>query len=271
MVTESTMKLTEFSLYKGGWINKHITKGNCLPIDVSKKILMGGGEFIRNLYNWDKKEPTCFWYVIKDEFGGIEELPSKARNQVRRSLKIYEFRRVPYDEMLRVGCELYNKSRERFGKSQKITQEQWKRRLDRDENSEFWIGYERKTGKPASFALNGIYEDYCDYATMGISPEFPNNTYPMYGLIYEMNRYYLEEREIKFVCDGARSITEHSNIQPFLEEKFKFRKAYCDLQIFYKPWFGVVVKLLFPFRKWIKNLKIAAVLRQEAWARGIDN
>ena len=105
---------------------------------------------------------------------------------------------------------------------------------------------------------------------MGISPDFPNNTYPMYGLIYEMNRYYLEEKGVSFVCDGVRSITGHSNIQNVLEDKFKFRKAYCDLQVYYKPWLGVAVKLLFPFRTLIKHPKVAAIFRQEAWARGMN-
>ena len=84
-----------------------------------------------------------------------------------------------------------------------------------------------------------------------------------------MNRYYLEELKLKYVCDGARSTTEHSNIQPFLEEKFKFRRAYCDLQMFYKPWLGLAVKILFPFRKIIKNKKIEAFLYQESMARGL--
>ena len=35
-----------------------------------------------------------------------------------------------------------------------------------------------------------------------------------------MNRYYLEELKLKYVNDGARSITEHSNIQPFLIDTF---------------------------------------------------
>ena len=135
---------------------------------------------------------------------------------------------------------------------------------------EFWIGFDKEGGNAATFGINSLYYDYCDYSSMGISPEFPNNTYPMYGLIYEMNRYYLEERKMSFVCDGTRSIIEHSNIQPFLEEKFKFRKAYCELQVFYKPWLGLAVKVLFPFRRWIKNKKVAAILRQEAWARGLE-
>ena len=41
----------------------------------------------------------------------------------------------------------------------------------------------------------------------------------MYGLLLKMNQYYLDEIGVKYVMDGARSITEHSNIQPFLESK----------------------------------------------------
>ena len=44
-----------------------------------------------------------------------------------------------------------------------------------------------------------------------------------------MNQYYLEEKKLKYVCDGSRTITEHSNIQEFLMHNFKFRKAYCRL------------------------------------------
>ena len=261
----------DFILYNGIWIDKRnicqskkITKKECLLM------LNEGGKIVRNSYNWDKKEKSYFWYIIKNTFGGIEELPSKVRNQVRKSLKTYEFKIVSGDEMVNVGCELFNKSRERFGNVKPITREQWKRKIKWGNESEYWIGYEKESGRPASFAINTIFDDYVDYSTMGISPEFPNNTYPMYGLIYEMNRYYLEERKVPFVCDGARSITQHSNIQSVLEEKFKFRRAYCDLQVFYKPWLEIAVKLLFPFRKWIKEKRVEAILRQEAWARGLE-
>ena len=260
-----------FFLYKGIWIDKcNISHSNRLSKKECRLILNGGGKIVRNIYNWDKKEITKFWYVIKDDFGGIDELPTKVRNQVRKSLKTYDFKIVSCSEMLNVGCELFNKSRERFTNIPPITQEQWKKRIKMDKDSDFWIGYDRESGKPASFAINTIFEDYVDYSTMGISPDFPNNTYPMYGLIFEMNRYYLEEKKVSFVCDGARSITEHSNIQTVLEEKFKFRKAYCDIQVFYKWWMGIAVSLLFPFRRFIGHSQVSATLRQEAWARGLE-
>lgn len=258
-----------FFLYKGTWINKkNISHSPKLTKGEGKELLKRGGYLIRNTYHWDKKKPTSFWYVIKDDFGGIEELPTKVRNQVRRSQKVYEFRIVSYEEMIRLGYELFNKSRDRFDKITKITHDEWKQRIS-GERLEFWIGFEKVSNKPASFAINTIYDEYCDYTTMGFNPEFANSTYPIYGLIYEMNRYYLECHRVAFVCDGARSITEHSNIQSFLIEKFKFRKAYCDLQLCYLPFLAFAVKLLFPFRNCISDKKVSAILYQEAMARGL--
>ena len=76
-----------------------------------------------------------------------------------------------------------------------------------------------------------------------------------------MNEHYLGELKLKYVSDGTRSITEHSNIQPFLEHNFKFRKAYCKLKVKYKWWFGIIVRALLPFQKQIRNINAKAILR----------
>ena len=232
-------------------------------------IVNGGGNFVRNVYNWDTKEATSFWYVIKDTYGGIEELPTKVRNQVRKSLKTYEVRKVTSQEMAEQGYTLYNRSRERFKDSSLLmTREAWQKRVSSTER-QYWLSFHKETGAPMAFAIVNEQADFCDYVSMGVDPDAPGSTYPMYGLILELNRYYLEERKLKYVSDGARSITEHSNIQPFLEDKFRFRKAYCDLQVFYRPWIGMAVSMLFPFRRFIRQRKVTALLRQEAMARNI--
>ena len=94
-----------------------------------------------------------------------------------------------------------------------------------------------------------------------------DRTYPYYGLIFTMNKHYLEEKKLKYVSDGSRSMTEHSNIQEFLMHNFGFRKAYCKIHIFYKWWFFVVIKSLFPLRNHIKNRNIRAILKMEEHSR----
>ena len=142
---------------------------------------------------------------------------------------------------------------------------------------EFWAVYTKDQHKPVAVAINTVvcddsnYRGYVGYNAMKCDPNFQHNsTYPYYGLIYRMNKYYLEEKGFGYVDDGSRSLTEHSNIQSFLIDKFCFRKAYCELQVFYNPYFKLLIKILFPFRRLLKNPKILALLRQEAWLRGLE-
>ena len=99
-------------------------------------------------------------------------------------------------------------------------------------------------------------------------PEYKhNNSYPYYGLFYSLNAYYLGEKHFQYVTDGARTITEHSNIQDFLIDNFHFRKAYCHLTIHYKWWMKLAVKFLYPFRKLITIPSVKAVLNMESMTR----
>lgn len=68
-----------------------------------------------------------------------------------------------------------------------------------------------ETEKLVAFCMNAVTAESCEYRTMKAIPKY-QKLYAYYGLIYEMNRYYLEERKVKYVNDGARSISNHSNI-----------------------------------------------------------
>lgn len=261
----------EFRLYHNGWVPDGAPHYcNLISKKEASRYLSMGGTFLRNTYNWDKNEPTSFWYVIKDSYEEIELLPSKIRYKVRKSQRCYNYRMISSSEMYEKCFGLYNESRIRFGGAT-LSKEQWYQKIMAAENNyQYWVCFEKDTESPVAFSINQIYEDYCSYVSLGFSPKAPTSSYPMYGLIMAMNNYYLDKCKLNYVLDGARSITEHSNVQPFLEETFAFRKAYCDLQLFYKPWLSFVIKLLYPFRKILckSNVKpLIALLRQEAMAR----
>lgn len=148
-----------------------------------------------------------------------------------------------------------------------IPEEAWKANVLRNGVSEYWVALEKETGKMIA---------YCDITTNGAganmnvmkgNPEYLNKHYPFYGLLFVMNNYYLGERGLKYLSDGFRSVTGHSNIQPFLENKFLFRKAYCRINVTYKPMIGAAVALLYPFRKLIPSLKVRNFLNLEAICR----
>ena len=132
-------------------------------------------------------------------------------------------------------------------------------------NYEFFGVFDRNNGACIGFCANHVWEQTVEYGVIGILPEYKRNqTFPYYGLFYSMNQYYLQEKGLCYVTDGTRSVTEHSNIQPFLEEKFHFRKSYCRLEIHYNWWMKLIVKILYPFRKIITIPQVKAVLNMES-------
>jgi len=262
-----------FNLYKGAWIDDnppHLTKK--IGEKECREILSNGGYLVRNNYNFDTNQKTAFWYIIKDAFGGMDELSSRTRNKIRRSLKTYDIKRVGTNDILEFGLKIYNSALEHYKvKAQTISKEQFDDMIEKnakDNRFQYWGVFEKETNNPVALSICILYNDCCEYRTLKCIPSYlHNSTYPYYGLFYEMNRYYLQDLKLRYVSDGARSITEHSNIQPFLEEMFNFRKAYCNLQIEYKWWLGLAIKVLYPFRKIIKIKKIQSLLRMEAMRR----
>ena len=101
--------MEKYRLYKGAWVSKLAPhKQEKISSEEAKDMLARGGLLVRNSYDWDEPKERNFWYVIKDSYGGIEELPTKVRNQVRKSQQIYEFKQVDAEEMILKGYELFN-------------------------------------------------------------------------------------------------------------------------------------------------------------------
>lgn len=234
----------------------------------SVKIFYGGGIFIRNVYDFDTNYETSFWYVIKDSFGGMEELSSKMRNQVKKCFKTMRVERVSAEFLIAYGYDVYVAATDNYRiKASAPTKEEFETRIKYGTENEYWGAIDNDTGKLVAFSMNAVTNEACEYRTMKAIPKY-QKLYAYYGLIYEMNRYYLEERNVKYVNDGARSITNHSNIQPFLIDKFRFRKAYCNMTIYYKSWLRILVSILYPFRRLIPIHQVKSLLYMEAMARG---
>ena len=258
----------KYRLYKGAWIYDHDPHNEVKLSDKDIKRLLGeDGMMVRNVYDFDCPQQTSFWYVIKDSFGGMEELSPKMRNQVKRCFKTMRVEKISSEVLLKHGYEVFVLAADNYKvKATPPTKSEFESRLKTADENEFWACFDIATDRMVAFCMNAVTSESCEYRTMKAIPEYQKQ-YAYYGLIYEMNRYYLEQRGLKYVNDGARSITEHSNIQPFLIDKFRFRKAYCNIKIHYKWWLGVAIKLLYPFRNIIQVRKVRAILNMESMVK----
>lgn len=258
-------RFADYRLYKGAWIwNGQAHMEKYLDVMSCKSMLNRGGGLVRNVFDFDT-EKTEFWYLIKDDFGGLSDIPSKYRGIVRKALERFDIRLVTKEFLLENGYDVYVKAASNY----KVhytppTFGDFSSRLNEcNINYDLWGCMDKETGKLVAFAINRIVGDFVDYQTMKFDPESMKKHHCSYGLIYEMNRYYLEEKKSRYVSDGTRSLTNHSNIQSFLEEKFKFRKAYCRVNITYKWWLKLAVIFLFPFRSHIPILSVRSLLNLE--------
>lgn len=244
-----------------------------LDDETCHNLLTMGGLMVRNTYDFDCKEETSFWNLIKDQFGGLDELTGNTRKKVRRSMEKLDFRPVCHELVKAQGFPILKATYDDYAIADRITTVQSFEAYMKEcgqEEFDYWGIYDRDNDKLIGFFTVRLWAHACEYGLVAVLPEYKrkNTSYPYYGLFYTMNQYYLQEKGFRYVTDGSRSITEHSNIQTFLEEKFHFRKSYCRLAVHYRWWLKIAVTLLYPFRKIISLPRIKAILNMEAMQRG---
>lgn len=263
--------MSDFHLYKGAWVCGDVLNERELTRRECRKMLNRGGYFVRNVFDFDCGEPTSFWYVIKDSFVDLSGFSKKNRGYIKRAYEYLDIGRISRDEML---AEAYNVYVAAFGKyTVKVgmaSEKDFRRGIsDASDFTDFWGCRMKDTGKLVAFMIAERRGDICEYKTSKADPAYLPHYYPLYGLYYARDEYYLSgENPCRFVISGSRSITEHSNIQSFLEEKFFFRKAYCRMRIYYVWWLRLLVKLLYPFRNIIPVYRLRALFHMEAMSRG---
>ena len=94
------------------------------------------------------------------------------------------------------------------------------------------------------------------------------------ALVNGICEYYNDRLSKDFyIVDGERNILHETAFQDYLERYFGFRKAYCKLHIKYRRGIGVIVWLLYPFRKLIAKMNfktaklVTGVLKMEEISR----
>lgn len=231
-----------------------------------------GGEvaYIRNVYDFDCAENTAFWYVVRDKAMEIDDYPSKKdRQQIRRSLKAYDIKKVDIEEMGRVGYQVFYENWLRFPERHRPkleSKEAFESYLHVQEarGVEFWVGYSTETGEAVMWETVYVTGSMAVEERERLSYRYKQH-YPTYGLNHVIANYYLQERGLRYVVAGVRTATEHSNVQDFLLKKMGFRKAYCKLKVWLRFPFNLIVPCAYPFRKLLprgSNLRSLLMLVQ---------
>jgi hypothetical protein len=215
------------------------------------------GYFLRWETNFDQLNDSSWWHIIKDSGDTLETLPKKTRYMIRKASCKYYALPVDRDQIIGNGYQVYIEAFKRYNTHEPIyTQKEFYNAIiELPENTEFWGVYEKDSKKLVAFSENYIESNVCFYVTMWSTPKAMSE-FAGYLLFHQMEIYYLLDRNFSYISDGARSLSHDTNIHEFLIKKFRFRKAFANLNVNYSSWFGLIVKCVFPFRKVISKIPL---------------
>lgn len=213
-----------------------------------------GTWMIRYSRHFDKAEATPFWYVIKDSPSTLADLSSNTRSKVRRGAKQLIVDRIEHNTLAEEGYEVYKSAFERYRSPEgpPLSASSFRERIRNTNEWECWGVWDRSTGDLKAYSRNWIRDRSATYSEIKFSPASLKQ-YAPYILFKTMNDHYLGERDFRYVNDGPRSLSHDTNIQDFLMEKFRFRKAYADLCLHYHPLIKWGIALSKPFKGALKR------------------
>jgi len=229
---------------------------------------------VRCTNGFTESAQECSWYaVVCDEFYELDEISAKNRSEIRRGLKNCTVSRVDADYIAEYGYDVFMRAFQRYRNAKKpgISAGEFRQRIlamkDFSDIIHFWgVFHDRKL---IAYAQNYIYDNIeVNYSTVKFDPDFLR-LYPSYALFYLMNKFYLEEKSFEYANDGFRNILHGTNIQQYLIDKFKFRKVYTGLKLFYRPYLSIYLSITFPLRSCLGKLhpKLRAIYMLEEMRR----
>lgn len=267
--------MSSFFLYRNAWrYDGPPHEEPKLQENEWKALLRKGGLLVRNTYDFDREAETPFWYVIKDRFEGFDELSPRVRNKVRHALSFFDYQPISFDTLGNVYPILKETFDHYSVHDRNMDTQVFERYLShcKERSFDYWGIFEKATGQLVGFCTVNNWKTSCEYGLSAIRTLFKSNGYyPYYGMYYVLNQHYLQNLGFKYVSDGTRSITEHSNIHEFLMGNFNFRKAYCRLAVYYPWWMRLSVKMLYPFRDIMPVPQVKAILNMESMKRKTEN
>lgn len=232
--------------------------------------------FARWTSDWDCAEETQWWYVIKDEPFDIDALKSKRRYEVRKGIKFFDVSEFDYKNAKEEIYRIQLAAMRSYPEERRVRIDKERLFASIDSKWDYYKAYcarFRETGEMCGYSLLRRDGRYINFALQFAVPE-----YEKFGVNAALINAILTDHASflssgGYICDGSRAVIHETAFQDYLEKYFSFRKAYCRLHISYRKPYGIVVKLLYPFRRQLlksKNRKIknlCAVLQMEEAVR----
>lgn len=228
-----------------------IKTGEIWNIDEKKPL------FVRWTSDFDCPYETNWWYIIKDKPFDINTLKSKRRYEINKGLKNYvikEINPIDYIESLyHITEKAYLSWPAKY--RPRISLESFSKEIKKWDYSAVLGAFDINTGLLCGYAALRVKGYFIDFVTLRVIPDEEKKAINAAIIAGILAKYKDQLGKGYYICDGSRSIMHETAFQDYLQKYFGFRKAYCKLHIIYRNPIGMIVKIVYPFRKLIHSEK----------------
>lgn len=225
--------------------------------------------------NFDESRKIGWFYVIKDSIFKIENLKSKDRNYIKKSVSSFLCKKIDPNDFETEILDIANHVARNYGVTTTVYCENDLNNWKSPENDFFGV-FDKNKCRLLGWALLSKYGDHIDFSILKIEQEAVKkgaSAALIYHIVNQYKKYLLGGGIIN---DGSRNMLHETNFQDYLIRYFGFRKCYADLNIVYKGYIKFIIFLIYPFRNVFKNShniflkKIHTVLLLESIRRNGD-
>lgn len=245
-----------------GWkYYNHALISTCAPheeVTINKKQIWKSCDkfplFARWISDFDCGYETYWWHVIKEAPFIFDDLSSNTRKHIRQSLRKCYVKKIEQIDYINELYRVYTSAYSRYTKADNIINYDEffdKCKNDKMENIEYWGGFSSDTHKLIGYMTVRVSKSYVESCVAKYDPQYLNLRVSD-AIHYTVLEEYLNRRGKLYITAGERNINHITNAQQYKIDNFNFRKAYCKLHILYRPFFNIIVKTLYPFRRVIK-------------------
>lgn len=187
----------------------------------------------------------------------ISLIKAKKRYYIKKGIEAFEIKPINpeqyFDELYHItdlALQTYDdymrpQSKKEFVAEIEAANSQWK----------FFGAFDREDEQIQGYIKVREYGEYVDFMSMKVNPSYERKQINA-ALVNGLCDFYKDKlAENYYICDGMRAVNHKTNFQEYLEKNFTFRKAYCRLNIAYRPSLRVLIKIMFPFRKCINKVQ----------------
>lgn len=217
--------------------------------------------FVRYMTDFDCKEETSFWSIIKESPFVFDDLSKKYRKAVLKALERCEVKRIDPSQYANEIYNCYEKAFENYENAgEKSSRESFVSGLAKSTH-EWWAAFCKDTGEMAGWMSCRNNGDWTETISAKYNPELQSYR-PSDAIHFTILNHYLNELGQRYINSGSRNINHKTNVQDYKEKNWKFRRAYCKLRIVYNPKIAWIIKAIYPFRCLLRLLDSITIVHQ---------